>query len=105
EAISEHYLPRFADDHLPTSLSGKMLSLTDRIDSLAGFFAVGLVPSGSQDPYALRRHAYAVIRIVLEGGLSVSLPVVIQDATRLLREQGIAIDEKAVAELPRFLGE
>lgn len=105
DAIAEHYLPRFAEDGIPPSLVGKVLSLADRLDTLAAFFAVGLVPSGSQDPFALRRHAYAVVRILVEGTLSVSLNAAILDAVRLLKEQGIPVDDKAPAELQRFLGE
>jgi glycyl-tRNA synthetase beta chain len=105
DAIAEHYLPRFADDVIPTSLSGKILSLADRIDTLTAFFSVGLVPSGSQDPFALRRHAYAVIRILVEGELSLWLNEAIQDAVRLLKEQGIPVDDKASGELQRFFSE
>ncbi|TAL09204.1 MAG: glycine--tRNA ligase subunit beta [Nitrospirae bacterium] len=105
DAIAEHYLPRFAEDTIPPSLAGKVLSLADRLDTLAAFFAVGLVPSGSQDPFALRRHAYAVVRILVEGTLSLSLNAAILDAVRLLKEQGIPVDDKAPAELQRFLGE
>jgi glycyl-tRNA synthetase beta chain len=105
DAIAEHYLPRFADDAIPGSLAGRLLSLADRLDTVAAFFAVGLVPSGSQDPFALRRHAYAVVRILIEGKLSVSLNQTIQDALRLVKEQGIPVEEKAGAELRRFFGE
>lgn len=105
DAIAEHYLPRFAEDAIPPSLAGKILSLADRLDTLAAFFAVGLVPSGSQDPFALRRHAYAVVRILVEGTLSLSVNAAILDAVRLLKEQGIPVDDKAPAELQRFLGE
>jgi len=104
-AIAEHYLPRFADDGLPGSLAGKILSLADRLDTLTAFFAVGLVPSGSEDPFALRRDAYAVIRILVDGGLHLSLNVAIQDAVRLLKEQGISVEDKAAGELQRFFGE
>ncbi|HLG43757.1 MAG TPA: glycine--tRNA ligase subunit beta [Nitrospirales bacterium] len=105
DAIAEHYLPRFADDAIPPSLAGRVLSLADRLDTLASFFAVGLVPSGSQDPFALRRHAYAVIRILVEGGLSLDLIWAIEYAEGLLKDQGIAVEQKAQAELLRFFGE
>ncbi len=105
DAIAEHYLPRFAEDAIPPSLAGKILSLADRLDTLAAFFAVGLVPSGSQDPFALRRHAYAVVRILVEGGLPVNLRWAAEHTFGLLRDQGIAVDDKALAELQRFLGE
>jgi len=104
-AITEHYMPRSADDGLPGSLAGKILSLADRLDTLAAFFAVGLVPSGSQDPFALRRHAYAVIRILVDGGLHLSLNATIQDAVRLLKEQGVPVEDKVAGELQRFFGE
>jgi glycyl-tRNA synthetase beta chain len=105
DAIAEHYLPRFAEDAIPRSLAGKILSLADRFDTLAAFFSVGLVPSGSQDPFALRRHAYAVIRILVEGELSLGLNAMIQDAVRLLKEQGIPVEDKAAGELQRFFSE
>ena len=105
DAIAEHYLPRFAEDAIPASLAGKILSLADRFDTLAAFFSVGLVPSGSQDPFALRRHAYAVIRILVEGELSLGLNATIQDAVRLLKEQGIPVEGKAAGELQRFFSE
>ncbi len=105
DAIAEHYLPRFAEDAIPPSLAGKILSLADRLDTLAAFFAVGLAPSGSQDPFALRRHAYAVVRILVEGTLSLGLNAAILDAVRLLKEQGIPVGDNAPADLQRFLGE
>lgn len=67
-AIHEHYLPRFAGDRLPETPEGKALAVADRIDSIAGCFSVGLVPSGSEDPYALRRQAIGVIHILNESG-------------------------------------
>jgi glycyl-tRNA synthetase beta chain len=105
DAIAEHYRPRFAEDAIPGSLAGKILSLADRLDTLAAFFSVGLVPSGSEDPFALRRHAYAVIRILVEGQLSLGINVTIQDSVRLLKEQGIPVEEKAAGELQCFFGE
>ena len=105
DAIAEHYRPRFAEDAIPENLAGKILSLADRFDTLAAFFSVGLVPSGSQDPFALRRHANAVIRILVEGELSLGLNATIQDAVRLLKEQGIPVEGKAAGELQRFFSE
>jgi len=105
DAIAEHYLPRFGEDQLPTGLAGSILSLADRLDTLAAFFAVGLIPSGSEDPFALRRHASAVIRLLLEGERSVNLSEVIREAFTGLKAQGIIADEKGVAELERFLAE
>ncbi|MBE3577700.1 MAG: glycine--tRNA ligase subunit beta [Limnochordales bacterium] len=65
-AIGEQYRPRGAGDELPTSRAGALLSVADRFDTLAGYFAVGLIPTGSQDPYALRRQALGLLRILLE---------------------------------------
>jgi glycyl-tRNA synthetase beta chain len=64
-AIREHYLPRSADGALPSSLEGAILSVADKIDTIVGCIGVGLVPTGSQDPYALRRHAQGVVQIAL----------------------------------------
>ena len=105
DAIAEHYRPRFAEDAIPASLAGKILSLADRFDTVVAFFSVGLVPSGSQDPFALRRHAYAVIRILVEGELSLGLNAAIQDAVRLLKEQEIPVEDKTAGELQRFFSE
>lgn len=105
DAIAEHYLPRFADDAIPPSLAGRVLSLADRLDTLGAFFAIGMMPSGSQDPFAFRRHAYAVIRILVEGDLSLDLIGAIDFGEKLLKEQGIAVENKARAELLRFLEE
>ena len=73
QAIFEHYLPRWAGDILPTTDSGKVLSLAEKIDNLVGFFAIGIKPSGSQDPYALRRQALGIVHIILDSGLSLDL--------------------------------
>lgn len=79
-AIFEHYLPRFAGDDLPESIPGKILSIADKMDTLAGCFGVGIQPTGSQDPYALRRQALGICHIVIEGGLALSLAELIEKA-------------------------
>jgi len=66
QGIFEHYLPRFAEDKLPASVEGTAVALADRIDSLVGCFSVGAIPTGSEDPYGLRRAAHGIIRIMLE---------------------------------------
>jgi len=68
QAIEEHYLPRFAGDRLPASGAGAAAALADRLDSIVGCFGIGLVPTGSEDPYALRRAALGVVQIVLQRG-------------------------------------
>lgn len=73
QAIAEHYLPRFSGDELPVTLPGCILSLADKLDTLTGYFAIGIQPTGSQDPYALRRHALGICHVILEKKLVVSL--------------------------------
>ena len=73
QAIYEHYLPRFAGDELPSTNEGIILALSDRLDSVAGFFAIGIQPTGSQDPYALRRQALGILNIMMEKKLDVRL--------------------------------
>ncbi len=72
-SIAEHYLPRYADDVLPETEIGTVLSLADKFDIIASCFSAGLIPTGSQDPYALRRQAQGIIRILEAKELDVSL--------------------------------
>jgi glycyl-tRNA synthetase beta chain len=74
DAIYEHYLPRFAGDRVPRGEASTFLALADKIDTISGCFIMGLEPSGSQDPYALRRQAVGVIRILLAKRSPLSLP-------------------------------
>jgi glycyl-tRNA synthetase beta chain len=89
-AIGEQYLPKAMEGHLPGTLAGKILSLADRLDTIVGFFHVGLVPTGSEDPFALRRHASAVVRILIEGNLRLSLAGAIGHTVGLVQTQGFA---------------
>ena len=82
QAIREQYLPRAIEGKLPKTDAGQVLSLADRLDSIAAFFHVGLVPSGSEDPFALRRNATAIVRIILEGNLSLKNLETIVDHAR-----------------------
>ncbi len=72
-ALFEQYLPRFSEDDLPSSIPGAILSLADRADTLAGCLAIGKAPTGSRDPYALRRHARAILRILAGGAVAFPL--------------------------------
>jgi glycyl-tRNA synthetase len=83
-AIFEHYLPRFAGDALPETLPGLALGLADRLDSLAGLFAVGLVPSGSADPYGLRRDALGMVQALIGARRFFSVRAGLVAAARLL---------------------
>ncbi len=84
EAIYEHYLPRGAGDALPRSIAGTLVGLADRLDSLVGLFAVGLAPTGSADPYGLRRAALGLVQILSEKGISLSLREAFRTAAALL---------------------
>ena len=84
EAIFEHYLPRYADDKLPETKIGRVVSLADKMDNIVGCFSVGLIPTGSQDPYALRRQGLAVIKIITAAGLDITLKQLIDAALELL---------------------
>jgi glycyl-tRNA synthetase beta chain len=88
QAIREQYLPRSMEGILPGTLAGQVLSLADRLDTVAAFFHVGLVPTGSEDPFALRRNATAIVRIILEGNLRMNLGRYIDYARQLVISDG-----------------
>jgi len=87
-AIREQYLPKAIEGSLPETLAGQVLSLADRLDSIAAFFHVGIIPTGSEDPFALRRHATAIVRIILEGNLRMDLAGCINHARSLIAVDG-----------------
>ena len=80
DAIRDHYRPQGADDVVPDQIVGAVVAVADRIDTLVGCFGIGLVPSGSADPFALRRAALGIIRIALEGPIDVDLRRLIDQA-------------------------
>ena len=92
-AISEHYRPNFAGDLIPTSAISQIVSLADRLDTLLGLFAIGQPPSGSRDPFALRRSALGAVRILLEAGHSLDLLAVLNEAASLYSD---AVGNKAI---------
>lgn len=89
QAIREQYLPKALEGELPRSLPGLVLSLADRLDTIAAFFHVGMIPTGSEDPLALRRHATAIVRIILERELRLDLGKYIDHALNLVVDSGI----------------
>jgi glycyl-tRNA synthetase beta chain len=91
QAIEEQYLPRGAGDALPGSDIGDAVALADKIDTLAGIFATGQKPSGTRDPFGLRRAAIGVLRIVLEHRLELNLLALIEEAVRLQPLPDIAV--------------
>ncbi|WP_195937833.1 glycine--tRNA ligase subunit beta [Romboutsia sp. 1001713B170131_170501_G6] len=104
EAIFEHYLPRFAGDILPQTNAGIALSIADKLDSIAGFFAIGIHPTGSQDPYALRRQALGVINILMDRKLDISLKSLIDIS--LENYTNLEFDKETVAkEMMEFFNE
>lgn len=90
-AINEHYMPRNAEDSTPKSNSGALLALAEKLDTIVSFFAIGNIPSGSQDPYALRRQASGIVQILINKEWNVSL-------TDLLRLSILSIKEKGIGE-------
>lgn len=72
-AIAEHYQPKFAGDALPSSLTGAIVGLADRLDTLVGIFAIGQTPTGSKDPFALRRASVSILRLIVENKLDLDL--------------------------------
>jgi glycyl-tRNA synthetase beta chain len=87
KAIHEHYLPIQAGGELPASDIGALVSISDKLDTICGCFSVGLIPTGTADPYALRRSALGIINIILERGYSLSLESLIHTSLGLLREK------------------
>lgn len=83
-AIYEHYLPTAAGGTLPSSASGAILSMADKLDTIVGCFSVGLVPTGTADPYALRRQTLGIIHIILDKGYSLSLGELVDKSLSLL---------------------
>ena len=77
-ACSEHYMPRFAGDELPQTKTGTILAIADKLETLVGIWGVGLAPTGDKDPYALRRHALGICRLLLEKNISLHLPELIE---------------------------
>ena len=84
QAIFEHYLPRFAGDVLPSGPVGRVISIADKLDNIVATFSRGLVPTGSQDPYALRRQALGIVNIIIDGKHHVSLSTMLLETMELL---------------------
>lgn len=85
DAIYDHYKPESMDDSVPRSIEGAVLSIADKADNIAGMFALGLIPSGSKDPFALRRQANGVVKIIAEHKLPISIEILFKDAREAYR--------------------
>ncbi|MBI4651990.1 glycine--tRNA ligase subunit beta [Candidatus Desantisbacteria bacterium] len=96
--ILEHYLPRFAGDILPDTNIGAIVSIADKMDTITGCFVAGLVPTGSEDPYALRRQAVGIIEIMLKKELNISLDTLAAESLNLfsLRENSIDLKKSII---------
>jgi glycyl-tRNA synthetase beta chain len=96
DAIEDHYKPRFAGDALPRGEVGIVVALADKLETLAGLFGIGQLPSGDKDPFALRRHALGVLRMLIERALPLSLPQLVATAFAALK--GVPAVDAARAE-------
>lgn len=101
-ALNEQYMPRFAGDDLPSTDLGKALSLADRIDTLVGIFAIGQKPTGVKDPFKLRRHALAVVRLLISISAPLNLSTLIKEALANYGER-LTQDKNLMSELKPFI--
>ena len=104
-AIHEHYLPMRAGDRLPESEVGAVVGCADRLDTIAGCFAIGLEPSGSADPFALRRHSIAILRIAEDAGWDISLREIIGKSLSILSEEVAFEVDKVFSRVMEFFRE
>jgi glycyl-tRNA synthetase beta chain len=86
-AIKEHYRPTFAGDDLPSSDSGACVAIADKLDTIIGCISVGLIPTGSEDPYGLRRHALGIIQILLDRNWQISFQQLVESGLTLVLEK------------------
>ena len=95
QAIGQHYQPRFAGDALPDTVVGRLTAFADKLDTICGLFAVDQAPSGSKDPFALRRQAIGIVNMLAEG-LPVSLARTVDQALGIFAETGLDFDADAI---------
>ncbi len=105
QAIQEHYQPRFPGDPLPASLSGQIVSVADKLDSIVGCFGIGKIPTGSEDPYALRRQGIGLIQVLGMNPLfrPFCLPDLVQESVRCFENQKMAFKTNPTLEVTAFL--
>ena len=95
QVMSEHYQPRFAGDALPSTASGTAVALADKLETLVGIWGIGLAPTGDKDPFALRRHALGVLRMLVEKRLPLSLQQLLSDTAGLFADNAQFKDPSA----------
>ena len=104
EAIEQHYWPKFAGDQLPQSAEAQSLAIADKLDSLVGIYAAGEIPTGDKDPYALRRAALSILRIIIEHQHDLSLnDLVALSADAYRAEQGFSIADDTLDSIQSFI--
>lgn len=106
QAIKESYLPSSADGDLPTTKIGSLLSIADKLDTIIAFFGAGMIPNSSNDPYALRRSAYGIVRILIKQSWNISIEDALKDIIALLKGKTVAKlpnDEATQAEISDFI--
>lgn len=102
-AIDEHYMPRFAGDAQPKTRAGLVVSLADKMDNIVATFSRGLIPTGSQDPFALRRQALGMVHSIIEAGVAISLHGLVNWTMDLLKITDAAVREKMQADVADFM--
>ncbi len=104
QSVSEHYLPSGIESTVPKNLYSITLSLSDKLDTLVGFFGLNLIPTGSRDPYALRRFAIGLVRLIIENKIKIKLRSIINYSLTLYKEQAFEFDiTKVLKELNNFI--
>ncbi|WP_439518093.1 glycine--tRNA ligase subunit beta [Hydrogenophaga sp.] len=107
-AIEDHYKPRFAGDELPRNATGVVVALADKLETLVGMFGIGNLPTGDKDPFALRRHALGVVRMLMEGKLALQFHQLTRLAfaafpAGLLQDRSVELDEFLIERLKGYL--
>ena len=103
QAITEQYQPRFAGDAVPASNTGAVLAIAEKLDTICGLFAIGQPPTGSKDPFALRRAALGVLRILVEKSLDLDLQNAINQALAAYTEQGLVVPAETQTQVFEFM--
>jgi len=106
KAINEHYMPRNAEDGTADSDAGAVVAISEKLDTICSFFAIGVIPSGSQDPYALRRQATGIVQTLVNKKWSISLELLLGLSLNLISESGILkrTNEETFQDLSHFFG-
>ena len=109
-AIEDHYRPRFAGDELPRNTTGVVVALADKLETLVGMFGIGNLPTGDKDPFALRRHALGVVRMLVEGQLALQFHELTRQAfaafpAGVLQDKSVELDEFLIERLKGYLRE